>query len=429
MNKKVLLISIFFLFLLGVGLCVWSAPWDVKIGAPDSYLVISSGPSISSNASGTYTYYIRENGISVPTHPDPVSMTISGTAMGLGWIDFKITAITINGNNHLTDPQYGEAPTEEIGYMVAVGGIPFHARAKNDDFSFTVKKASDWSAVAGTYNWTASGQALRKLARWDGGQWVVHNNTSEPAYTHTTTNSGSWTVAKKNVCSLCRQTGVSSPTAHYIPCPNTACEEGGRYWNCYGVPSSHALLATCSSCNASSVYACSGHPDDCSSSSSSYGCANVSGTNYCNDKGSCSTGSGSGVPGPDCGHNHCCCPSRNGGNSGNSGGSTPPSGGSTSPSGGSTPPSGSTPPAPPTVICGGAAWTDCDSSGITSSTTHYVQSCSQCFSPYWTCSQWANRHTSGEKTCRRPGCGVTFYQCQNGTCTSNWGTNAYHWAQ
>ena len=111
-------------------------------------------------------------------------------------------------------------------------------------------------------------------------------------------------------------------------------------------------------------------------------------------------------------------------------GSTPPSGGgSTPPSGGSTPPSGSTPPAPPTVICGGAAWTDCDSSGITSSTTHYVQSCSQCFSPYWSCSQWAYRHTSGEKTCRRPGCGVTFYQCQNGTCTSNWGTNAYHWAQ
>ena len=72
------------------------------------------------------------------------------------------------------------------------------------------------------------------------------------------------------MCSICKQTGLSSPTAHYVnPCPNAGCQEGGWYWNCYGVPSSHALLATCSSCNATNVYACSGHPDDCPSSSSS----------------------------------------------------------------------------------------------------------------------------------------------------------------
>ena len=72
-------------------------------------------------------------------------------------------------------------------------------------------------------------------------------------------------------------------------------------------------------------------------SGSSSGCANKPGPNYCNDQGSCSVGSGSGVPGPICGHNYCCCsPTR----------STPPSG-SNPPSGGSTPPSGST-----TLACG-----------------------------------------------------------------------------
>ena len=331
MNKKNFLISILFLLFLGVGLCVWSAPWDVRIGAPNPYLVIRSGPSISANASGTYTYYIRENGINVPTHPDPVSMTISGAGMGLGWIDFKITAITINGSNHLTDRQYGEAPTETIGYMVALGGIPFHALGENDDFSFTIKKASAWDDDSGTYDWTASGQALRKLARWDGGQWVVHNDISDPTYTHTTTNNGSWTVAKKNVCSYCKQTGpsVTSPTAHHVQCPNSNCTAGGSYWNCYGVPASHALLATCSNCNASSVYACSGHPDSCTSGSTtsiststssgvvSSGCANNETYNYCDDQGSCSEGSGSGVPGPICGHNYCCCtPSDSGSGSG-----------------------------------------------------------------------------------------------------------------
>ena len=239
--KKVFLLSI---LLFCVVLCVWSLP---RIGAPDPYLTISGGPSISANASGTYTYYIRETGTTVPTHPDPVSMTISGTAMGLGWIDFKITSITINGSNHLTNSQYGEAPTEEIGYMAAVVGIPLSDSVENDDFSFPVRAAS-WTATPGTYNWSASGLAVRKLARWDGSQWVVHNDTSDPAYRHSASGSGSWTVKKTNVCSFCKRTGVSSATAHHVPCPNPNCNAGRAYWNCYGVPPSHALLATCSSC-------------------------------------------------------------------------------------------------------------------------------------------------------------------------------------
>ncbi len=81
---------------------------------------------------------------------------------------------------------------------------------------------------------------------------------------------------------------------------------------------------------------------------------------------------------------------------------------------------------PSLVACGGASYTGC--SGATSRTEHHVPSCGNCNNPYWTCSQYAYRHTD-EATCRRPGCGVTFYRCNNGTCTSNWGTRSSHWAQ
>ena len=81
---------------------------------------------------------------------------------------------------------------------------------------------------------------------------------------------------------------------------------------------------------------------------------------------------------------------------------------------------------PQMVACGGASYTGC--SGASSRTEHRVESCSNCNNSYWTCSQYAYRHTD-EATCRRPGCGVTFYRCNNGTCTSNWGTRSSHWAQ
>ena len=84
------------------------------------------------------------------------------------------------------------------------------------------------------------------------------------------------------------------------------------------------------------------------------------------------------------------------------------------------------PPPPTTVACGGASYTGC--SGATSRTEHHVPSCSHCNNGYWTCGQYAYRHTT-QNTCRRPGCGVTYYECQNGACSSDSGTHDYHWAQ
>ena len=444
--KKVFVISI---LLFCIVLCVWSLPF---IGAPDPYMVISSGPSISCNASGTYTYYVRETDTTVPSHPGLVDMTISGTAMGLGWIDFKITSITINDSNHLQDAQHGEAPSETIGYMAVVGGVPVSDRAENDDFSHAVSAAS-WTDNPGTYSWSASGQAVRKIARWDGGQWVVHNDPSDSSYIHTASGSGDWIVVKKSVCSVCKRTNVSSPTEHYVnPCPNAGCQEGGSYWNCYGVPSSHALLATCSNCNATNVYACSGHPDDCTSGSSSSSdltpnCPDC--TSHCSSPCSCTNSgtcngtvsyhacgdhetsvSGSHSYGTyTCGsHSGYACQESNDHKTYISSCTSTNSDGNTCNNSSAyyecSQHSHTYPPS--LVACGGASYTGC--SGASSRTEHHVESCSSgCGNGYWTCSPTAVYNHEMPFTCRR--CGTSFTRCSNGTCTSDGNTYTYHWAQ
>ena len=50
--KKVFGLSVLFIAFF-LGLCVWSNPLNLRIGSPKTYMVISRGPSISCNASGT----------------------------------------------------------------------------------------------------------------------------------------------------------------------------------------------------------------------------------------------------------------------------------------------------------------------------------------------------------------------------------------
>lgn len=80
------------------------------------------------------------------------------------------------------------------------------------------------------------------------------------------------------------------------------------------------------------------------------------------------------------------------------------------------------PSTPTTVACGGASYTGC--SGASSRTEHRVPSCGNCGNSYWTCSQWASRHTISY-TCQRTGCGASLTRCQNGPgrCVNG----GYHW--
>ena len=84
------------------------------------------------------------------------------------------------------------------------------------------------------------------------------------------------------------------------------------------------------------------------------------------------------------------------------------------------------PPPPTTVACDGASYTGC--SGAPSRTAHYVPSCSNCRNDYWTCSQWAYRHTE-TKPCKRSGCDASPTPCQNGprACVRPGKPANWHW--
>ena len=71
------------------------------------------------------------------------------------------------------------------------------------------------------------------------------------------------------------------------------------------------------------------------------------------------------------------------------------------------------------VVCGGVAWTGCDSSDITSQTQHKVDPCTNCGNHYWTCGSAVSWHTD-PITCQRPDCSMTFTGCTNyeGACLS-----------
>ncbi|RKU11534.1 hypothetical protein C6501_12575 [Candidatus Poribacteria bacterium] len=81
-------------------------------------------------------------------------------------------------------------------------------------------------------------------------------------------------------------------------------------------------------------------------------------------------------------------------------------------------------PAPPPVVCARSA---CGQT-VSNRLDHRID-CSNCNGHYWTCVAGATANHTTTFTCRRPGCGVTFTRCSNGTCTSDSGTHTYHWAR
>ena len=80
----------------------------------------------------------------------------------------------------------------------------------------------------------------------------------------------------------------------------------------------------------------------------------------------------------------------------------------------------------PAIACGSRSWTNCMAS-VSSSTQHYVASCSNCTASYWSCNP---RHGSVNHevthTCTRSGCGATYTNCTKGDGTCSGGTYVWH---
>ena len=149
--KKFLLLSILFLLFLTVGLCVWGLPFPF-LGEPDPYCVMNVGPSVSWGASGTYTYYVGENTITEPAHRDPIPVSVSGNARGLGWVYITISSVTVDGQNTLGKREAGIAPRDDIGFsgytVSPLGNLPIFDAVNSDDFSFSINGANWRKAVS-----------------------------------------------------------------------------------------------------------------------------------------------------------------------------------------------------------------------------------------------------------------------------------------
>ncbi len=76
----------------------------------------------------------------------------------------------------------------------------------------------------------------------------------------------------------------------------------------------------------------------------------------------------------------------------------------------------------PTITCNGCSAT------VNYKWVHWRR-CSRCNKAYYECKPDGLKWHTQVETCRRPGCGVTFTRCTNGTCTSDWGTFSTHWRQ
>ena len=204
---------------------------------------------------------------------------MTAEAHGLGWATVLFYG-NIDGTPHgdANNPE----PAKKLGSWI--GLLPFGISSTTHNVGG--KFEDSFNRNPKTYKWDASGSIKLVPVYWKwrlslpfpGGTWEeassIHHSTK------TASTGGSWTVAR-NWTTLNRAS------------PGNRSGSGG---------------------------------------SSSSGCANNETYNYCDDQGSCSVGSGSGVPGPVCGHNYCCC--------------TPGS------NTGSTPPTGSTPSPPSMLACG-----------------------------------------------------------------------------
>ena len=357
---SLLMIVLGLLIAIGTGL---KAHWYHAASSID--LSFTSNPTISCSIDGytfTHTRQTYSDGVIYEDgwwrNPQDPQVEMTAEAHGAGWAHVlfygNIDGTKFGDDTNTTSKQLGTW----VGFAPFGGGLDHTIRATH---------TGSFNRSPKTYSWNLSGSI--KLVPWYwkwrlsgnrglGGSWEAapseHHNT-QPAST-----SGSWTVSR-NWTTLSR----SSPGS--------------------------------------------------SSQGSGPGCANVSGPNYCNDKGACTTRSPSGVPG-ECGHNYCCCApagspmygsntgsSNTDGSSSSGGSNTGSSDSGNSGNSGDSGNTGSTPPARPTCAAGHSYNPD---------STYAV-----------------NYHRT--RTCRRSGCSNSWQACVTGwtapRCSARPGSGC--WAQ
>ena len=256
--------------------------------------------------SGTYT---------TATLPQHLYISIKAKATGFGDVTLSLTNINVTDQPLKSISSSGT----EIGRMRAVFGVPFSAAATYSYSSHGY--AVPTSTTAKTYNWSASGTVKLTPYAWEWGllggrnitgSWVEKTNLAK--IKSAPSQSGSWVVTSStgsgsgNGNSNGNNSGSSSgcsnnPLYNYCTDTGSCTTRSGS-----GIPGECGHNYCCCAPAGSPTYngGNTGNNNGGSSGSGS-GCANNPNHNYCTDTGSCTTGSGPGVPSPDCGHNYCCC--------------------------------------------------------------------------------------------------------------------------
>ena len=299
-------------------------------------LSFTSNPAISCNINGytfTHTRETYSDGVVYTEgwwrRPLDPKVKITASTHGFGWASILFYG-NIDGQTK-GDAQNASAP-EKLGSWTAL--LPFAVGIDNEvqaTFSSTFNRSPK------TYSWNASGSIKLVPAYWNwtlppGGEWQEASDIWHT--TKSASGSGNWTVAhnwttlnraspgnrNSDETSSSSSGSSSGSSSESSSSSGASCSNNPFYDHCTDTGS-------CTTRSPSGVpgpdcgynYCCCapvGSPTDTGdssgsssgSSSSSSGCSNNSYYDHCTDTGSCTTGSGSGVPGPECGHNFCCCP-------------------------------------------------------------------------------------------------------------------------
>ena len=273
-SQRISLFLIVFGLLIAIGTGL-KAHWYHAASSID--LSFTSNPTISCNIDGytfTHTRETYSDGVIYTDgwwrNPLDPSVSMSAEAHGAGYAHILFYG-NIDGKKHGDDKNTTPQKLGNWVGLLPLGGGLDHTISADfyDGFNRSYK----------TYSWDASGSIKLVPYYWHwefagvGSSWQPvpsDFHTSQSAST-----SGSWLV-QKNWTTLSRSSpGSSSSGSSNTGSSNTGSSNTG---------SSNTGGSSSSSC-----------------SQSLYG-------NYCNDQGSCTEGSGPGVPGTQCGENWCCCP-------------------------------------------------------------------------------------------------------------------------
>lgn len=280
-----------FLIVLGLLIAIGTGVYAHRIHNASSIdLKFTSNPTISCNIDGyvfTHTRETYSDGVIYTDgwwrNPQDPSVSMSAEAHGVGWAHILFYG-NIDGSSH------GDAKnttSEQLGSWVGFAPLGVGANTHPISAGFT----DEFNRSYKTYRWNASGSI--KLVPWywkwrlsgimPGGSWEP-----APSDFHTTqqaSTSGAW-IVEQNWTTLRRSSpGSSSSSSSSTGSSNTGSSNTG---------SSNTGSSNTGSSN--------------TGGSSSPSCSQSWFEDYCDDLGSCTVGSGSGVPGPQCGENHCCCP-------------------------------------------------------------------------------------------------------------------------